>query len=162
MFKASNANQIIFLKNKLKNIKMDKGESIQSYFMRVTKIKNDGLAIGEVIVDRELTLIALGGLPRAWYVFNTTILNNNIIPNFDELLTRCTQEEMRMTERDKPSNGNEPTTFSAHAKKKNNDGPRNQGQGKARPKGRKGSCYNCNRFGHYARECTNKKGLTSR
>ena len=51
MFKASNANEILFLKNKLKNIKMDKGESIQSYFMRLTEIKNDLLAIGEAIAD---------------------------------------------------------------------------------------------------------------
>ena len=51
MFRESNANQILFLKNKLKNIKMDKGESIQSYFMRLTEIKNDLLAIGEAIAD---------------------------------------------------------------------------------------------------------------
>ena len=41
MFKVNNANQILFLKNKLKDIKMDKGESIKSYFMRITQIKND-------------------------------------------------------------------------------------------------------------------------
>ena len=51
---------------------MDKGEPIQSYFMRITQIKNDLLSIGVVIADRELTLIALGGLSRAWDVFNTT------------------------------------------------------------------------------------------
>ena len=62
MFKANNANQILFLKNKLKDIKMDRGEFIKSYFMRITKIKNDLLSIGEVVVDTERTLIALGGL----------------------------------------------------------------------------------------------------
>ena len=60
MFKVNNANQILFLKNKLKDIKMAKGESIQSYFMRITQIKNDLLSVGEVVADRELTLIALG------------------------------------------------------------------------------------------------------
>ena len=35
MLKVNNANQVLFLKNKLKNIKMDRGESIQSYFMRI-------------------------------------------------------------------------------------------------------------------------------
>ena len=40
MFRVSNSNHILFLKNMLKDIKMDKGESIQSYFMRLTKIKN--------------------------------------------------------------------------------------------------------------------------
>ena len=48
IFKVNNANQILFLKNKLKDIKMDRGESIQSYFMRITEIKKDLLSIGEV------------------------------------------------------------------------------------------------------------------
>eukprot|EP00253_Pinus_taeda_P009076 PITA_09076 len=159
MFKVNNANQILFLKNKLKDIKMDKGKSIQSYFMRITEIKNDLLPIREVVGDRKLTLIALGGLTKAWDVFNTTILNNHMISGFDELLARCTQEEIRMMERDKPSNGNDPTAFFAHDKRKNNVGPRKQGPGfKPRFKeGRKGGSYNCNRFSHYARDCPHKK-----
>eukprot|EP00253_Pinus_taeda_P010706 PITA_10706 len=116
MFKVNNANQVLFLKNKLKDIMMDRGESIQSYFMRITEIRNDFLSIGEVICDKELTLIALGGLTREWDVFNTTIFNNDRIAGFDELLARCTQEEIKMMERDKSSNGNNPTAFSAHSK----------------------------------------------
>eukprot|EP00253_Pinus_taeda_P002492 PITA_02492 len=96
MFKVNDANQILFLKNKLKDIKMDKRESIQSYFMRITQIKNDLLSIVEVIADKELTLIALG--ERQGQGFKT---------GFKE--------------------------------------------------GRKRRCYNCNRFGHYARECSHKK-----
>lgn len=129
MFKVNNANQILFLKNKLKDIKMDRGESMQPYFMRITEIKNDLLSIREIIGDRELTLIAIGGLIRDWDVFDTTILNNDRISRFEELLARCTQEEIRMMERDKPSNRNNPTAFSARSKRKNNAGPRNQGQG---------------------------------
>ena len=83
MFKVNNAIRVLFLNNKLKDIKMDRGESIQSYFMRITEIKIGLLSIIEVIVDRELTLISLGGLPREWQVFNTTILNNVRIPSFD-------------------------------------------------------------------------------
>eukprot|EP00253_Pinus_taeda_P002055 PITA_02055 len=159
MFKVNNANQILFLKSKLKDIMMDKGESIQSYFMRITQIKNELLSIGEVISDREHLPIALGGLPRPWDVFVTTILNNYRIPGFDELLARSTQEETRMMERDKPSNGNEPTAFYAHAKRTNNASRRRQGQGfkKGFQGGRKGRCYNCNMFDHYARECSHKK-----
>ena len=47
--------------------------------MRITEIKNDLLSIGEAIADRELTFIALGGLPHEWHMFNTTILNNDKI-----------------------------------------------------------------------------------
>jgi len=46
MFKVNNVNQVLFLKNKLKDIKLDRGKSIQSYFMRITEIKNDFLSIG--------------------------------------------------------------------------------------------------------------------
>ena len=63
MFRASNVNQLLLLKNKRKDVKMDRGKSIQSYFMRIIEIKNDLLSIGEVIADQELTLISLGGLP---------------------------------------------------------------------------------------------------
>ena len=49
MFRASNANQVFFFKNQLNNIKKGKEESIQSYFMRLTKIRNNLLAIGEEI-----------------------------------------------------------------------------------------------------------------
>lgn len=109
----------------------------------------------------ELALIALGGLPREWHVFNTTILNNDRIPGFDELLTRCTQEEIRMMERDMPSNRNDPTAFSAHAKKKNNAGSKKKCQGRPGFKeGRKGRCFICNKFGQYARECPNRRDTT--
>jgi len=77
MFKVSNANQILFLKNNLKDIKNGKDEDIQSYFLRITEIKNDLFSIGEVILDRELTLTTLGGLPPEWYVFRTTVLNDD-------------------------------------------------------------------------------------
>ena len=125
MFKVSHENQVLFLKNKLKDIKKGRGEDIQSYFIRITEIKKYILSIGEVIADRDITLISLGDLPCEWHVFNTIILNNDKISGFDELLTRCTQEETRMMERDMPSNRNDPIAFSAHAKRNNNAGSKN-------------------------------------
>eukprot|EP00253_Pinus_taeda_P032390 PITA_32390 len=101
MFKVSNANQILFLKNKLKDIKKGKDEDIQSYFLRITKIKNDLLSIGEVILDMELTLTTLGGLPLKWFK----------------------EAKSRMTDIQKW----------------------------------KGRCFVCNKFGHYARECPNRR-----
>lgn len=98
---------------------MDKGASIQEYFMRITQVKNDFLYIGEVIADKELTRISLGGLTRPWETFVTTILNNERIAIFNDLLVRCTQEEIMMMERDKYINGCEPTYFSTHSKRRN-------------------------------------------
>ena len=82
LFKVNDANQVLFLRNELKEIKKGKYESMQAYFLRITEIKNDLLSIGEVIPDREMTLTTLGGLPSEWYIFKTTLLNNNVIPGF--------------------------------------------------------------------------------
>ena len=59
MLKSSNENKIIFLKNKLKDIKKGRNEDIQSYFMRITEIKNDLLSIVEAIADRSLPSLPL-------------------------------------------------------------------------------------------------------
>jgi len=157
MFKVSDANQIVFLKNKLKDIKKGKDEDIQSYFSRITEIKNDLLSIGEIIYDRELTITTLGGLPLKWYKFRTTILNNNRILGFEELMSRCIQEETKMVEKEMPSNKGNPIAFSTHAKRRNNVGSKGHFNRKPGSKGeRKGRCFACNKFGHYARECPNR------
>eukprot|EP00253_Pinus_taeda_P013641 PITA_13641 len=66
LFKVNDANQVLFLRNKLKEIKKGKDESMQAYFLRITEIKNDLLSIGEIITDREMTLTTFGGLPSEW------------------------------------------------------------------------------------------------
>ena len=52
LLKVSDANQVLFFKSKLKEIKKGKDESMQAYFLRIIEIKNDLLSIGEVIPDR--------------------------------------------------------------------------------------------------------------
>eukprot|EP00253_Pinus_taeda_P027779 PITA_27779 len=135
LFEVNDANQALFLRNKLKEIKKGKDESMQAYFLRIIENKNNLLSIGEVIPDSEMTLTTLGGLPSEWYILRTTLLNNNVIPGFQELMARCSQEETRVEEQEMPIL-----------------------KGKAGPKGgRKGRCYNCNKTGHYARECPDKR-----
>ena len=151
MFKANNANQVLLLKNQLNNLKKGRDESVQSYFLKLTEIRDNLLAIGETIADREMVLIALGGLSSEWHVFNTTILNNNVIPDFKEVLLRCVQEETTMKEYENEGN----VAFAAHSRKKNFGGPKNKGRAGAH--GKKGKCYTCHKPSHYARECPFKK-----
>ena len=95
---------------------------MKAYFLRITEIKNDLLSIGEAITDREMALTTLGGLPSEWYVFRTTLLNNNVIPGFEELMARCIQEETRVEEQEMPMPKGPPVAFSSHAKKRKNSG----------------------------------------
>eukprot|EP00253_Pinus_taeda_P014368 PITA_14368 len=156
LFKVNDANQVLFLRNKPKEIKKGKDENMQAYFLRITEIKNDLLSIGEVIPDKEMALTTLGGLLSEWYIFRTTLLNNNVIPRFEELMARCIQKEARMEEQEMPTLKGHLVAFPSHAKRRNNSGAKSKG--KDRPKGgRKGRCYHCNKPGHYARECPDER-----
>jgi len=53
-------------------------------------------------------------------MFKTTLLNNNVILGFKELMARCIQEETRVEEQEMPMPKGPPTTFYSGAKKINN------------------------------------------
>ena len=57
-----------------------------------------------------------------------------------------------------PSSKGNPAAFSSHPKRRNNSGSKGHFKGKTESKGgRNGRCFVCNKFGHYARECPNRK-----
>jgi len=87
------------------------------------------------MIDWEMALMTLGGLPSEWYVFRTTLLNYNVIPGFKELMARCIQEETREEVQEIPMPKGPHVSFSSHAKKRNNS--ETKSKGKAGPKARR-------------------------
>ena len=53
------------LRNQLKNVKIHNAETIQSYFMRVSHIKEQLEAIDEEVENVEIMMTTLNGLPRS-------------------------------------------------------------------------------------------------
>lgn len=83
MYEVNNLNHIVSLNNQLKDINMNKVETIQSYFMRISQLKDQIFLVGEITFDREMVLITLLDLPSIWETFITTISNNHRFPSFD-------------------------------------------------------------------------------
>lgn len=124
MYEVNNLNEIISLKYQLKDMKMNKGESVQSYIMRISHLKDQLQRVGETIPSKELVLVTLIGLPPIMETFITAIHNNNNFISFDELDGKFTQEESRMISiwRIQKHGEEDPTAFATQDKKKNGRG----------------------------------------
>lgn len=169
-------NHILSLKNQLKDIKTNKGETVQSYFIRIYQLKDQLLTFEEPMFDRDGMLVALGGLPLIRETFITTIRKNDKFPTFDELIGKCTQEETRMIFRGRSQKHEkgEPTTFLLEARRgKEEEAHLIQesllqnfrtliedlfwdSNRRFKRELTQFECYNFHKHGHYARDCLEK------
>jgi hypothetical protein len=69
LFEGRNTNRRMNLRSQLKNVKMQKSETIHSYFSRVNQIKENIESIGESLEGEEMVITTLNGLQRSWYAF---------------------------------------------------------------------------------------------
>jgi hypothetical protein len=100
LFSVRNIGQVISLKNELRDMKMNDGDSIKSYFVRIYQLRNQLQAI-EDIISEELVNIVLNGLPKTWDAFSASMNTRKEYPTFEELWTCCAQEESRISAKEK-------------------------------------------------------------
>ena len=68
LFEGKNINQNMTLRKHLKNVKIQNAETIQSYFTRVSQIKEQLVAVEEV-ENEKMVIANLNGLPGSWDSF---------------------------------------------------------------------------------------------
>ena len=74
LYEGKNIDRKMTLRTQLKNVKMQDSESIQSYFTRVSQIREQIEAIGDSVEEAELVMTTMNGLPRPWDPFIKGIL----------------------------------------------------------------------------------------
>jgi hypothetical protein len=100
LYEGKNINRKMNLITQLKNTRMQKGESIQEYFSRISQFKEQLEAIGDIIDKDELIMTALNGLTRPWDAFIQKICARVEKLKFDSLWEECIQEETRVANRE--------------------------------------------------------------
>ena len=95
LFEGKNINQKMTLRNQLKNVKIQNAGTIQSYFTRVSQIKEQLEAVEEV-ENGEIVMTTLNGLPRSWDSFIQGICARRKLVTIRRLLEECSQEEARI------------------------------------------------------------------
>jgi hypothetical protein len=90
IFESNNTLRALTLKGQLQNIKMTKADTIATFFMKISAIRDQLGAIGEIVSNRQLVLTTLNALPKHWEPFLQSISGRAKLPTFDRLWTDCT------------------------------------------------------------------------
>ena len=80
------------LKNEICDMKMNDDDSITSYLVRISRLRDQIEAIEEIISEKELVNIVLNGLPKIWDAFAASMNKTKEYSTFEELWTCCAQE----------------------------------------------------------------------
>lgn len=108
------------LRTQLKNVKMQDLESIQSYFTKVSQIKEQIEAIGDSVEEAELVMTTVNGLPRSWDLFIKGICSRRKLTKFSRLWEDCTQEEARLEAREEKLGDEENQALATYVRKGKN------------------------------------------
>ena len=158
-FEVNNATRVLALKRQLNHIQIKKGESMNSYFLRVASLRDELTSIGTIISDTELTLMAIDGLPDSWETFAQGISARDKFPDFSRLKIDCLQEESKKLKKGGKLKIEDEelhvlNTNSYKGKKKHfKEKKGNQKNGKLKKDLSKIKCFKCEKFGHYRSNC---------
>jgi hypothetical protein len=97
---------------------MIKSDIVSTYFMRISQIKDQLVAIGDSMDDAEIVTTTLNGFPSSWDAFVQGIYARIKLPKFDKPWTDCTQEESRLISKSQKTNDEENQALVAHVKKR--------------------------------------------
>ena len=95
LYQSSNENRKMVLREKLRSVKMVESESVTSYLTRVSQIRDELTATGEVINDDELVRVSLNGFSEKWAIFVKGVVSRERLPKWDRLWDDFIQEETR-------------------------------------------------------------------
>jgi hypothetical protein len=83
LFSFKNLGQVMSLKNEHCDMKMNDDDSITSYFVIISQLRDQLQSIEEIISEKELVNIVLNGLPKTWDAFSASMNTRKEYPTFE-------------------------------------------------------------------------------
>lgn len=163
LFQNSSDHRKLALKDKLRKIKMEKGDSIKKYLTNFTHCQDELGSVGITIVEDDMVSLALVGLPKIWYSYQDSVNGREKLPYWERMWSDLMQEEIRMNTRDgsSPNSDNEENCPLA-SKEKKGKGKASHSKSDSCHGGKKKDmskvkCFHCHELGHFATDYPLKK-----
>jgi hypothetical protein len=100
LFQNNNDHRKLALKDKLKKIKMEKGDSIPKYLMKFVQCRDELGSVGITVIDDDLVSLDLLGIPKSWHSYQDSVNGREKLPDWEQLWLDLAQEEFRRNTRD--------------------------------------------------------------
>eukprot|EP00253_Pinus_taeda_P012586 PITA_12586 len=148
------------LKDKLRNIKCEKGDSVPKYLTKFTRCRDELGSVGVTVDDEDLVSLALLCLPKSWNSCQDSVNGWEKLPGWERLWSNLVQWEIRRNTRDVSSSkahDEENCTLATKEKKGKNKKASHSGAKGKKQDMSKVKCFHCHQHGHYATDCPQKK-----
>jgi hypothetical protein len=161
LFQNSSDHRKLALKDKLRKIKMEKSDSIPKYLMKFVQCLDELGSVGITVVDDDLVILALLGLPKSWHSYRDSVNGRENFPDWEQLWSDLVQEEFRWNTKDVSSSKHDDEEDCALATKARK-GKGNKFHSKSKSKVKKldlskVKCFHCHEHGHLATNYPQKR-----
>ena len=86
LFQSSSNHRKLALKDKLRKIKMEKGDTIPKYLTKFVQCQDELGSIRITIFDYDLVSLALLGLPKSWHSYQDSVNGREKLPDWVKLI----------------------------------------------------------------------------
>jgi hypothetical protein len=83
LFQNNNDHRKLELKDKLRKIKMEKGDSIPKNLTKFVQCRDELGSVGITVIDDDFVSLALLGLPKNWHSYQDSINGREKFPNWE-------------------------------------------------------------------------------
>jgi hypothetical protein len=161
LFQNSSDHRKLALKDKLRKIKMEKGDTIPKYLTKFVQCRDELGSVGIIVVVDDLLSLALLGLSKSWHNYQDSVNEREKLPDWEQLWSDLVQEEFRQNTRDgSSSKRDDEEDCSLTAKARKGKGKKSESNSESKVKKlyfSKVKCFHCHERGHLATNWPQKK-----
>lgn len=107
LYQNSSDQRKLALKDKLRRIKMEKGDTISTYLNKLTTCRDELDSVGITTADDDMVSLSLLCLSKSWNSYQDSVNGREKLPYWERLWLHLMQEEIKRSTRDGSSSKND-------------------------------------------------------